>query len=59
MVRTAEPTSSVAGHATPRFSAAMRSASKWANLSAVALLMRSSTVTSLSSAERDAKWTTQ
>ena len=55
MVRTAEPTSSVVEQGVSGLSAAIRAASRCANLSAVVLLMRNSTVTSLSGSDRDAK----
>ena len=59
MPRTADPTSSAGRSVRPGFGPAMREHSTCARLSAVDLLMRNSTVTSLSDSDCDAKWTTQ
>ena len=54
--RIAEPTSSVGTSLSPVLSAAIRQISAWAKFSAVALLIRNSTVTSLSDSDREARW---
>ena len=59
IARTAEPTSSAGRSVRPGLSAATPEDSARAKSSAVASLVRNSAVTSLSEADRDARWTTQ